>query len=188
MKGKGLAGMSLALSITLAAPIHAQTPTPEIAQNSSQATTAEYTLKAAFLYKFAPFVEWPPRAFPSPATPLTICIAGEDPFGPLADQAMSGQELGPRGVALQRIASVTAGSGCHVMFIGPNGGSPAALRNHPVLTITDGERASEEKGVIHFVIRGNRVRFEIDDRAAQQNGLSISSKLLSLAESVRSRG
>lgn len=188
MNKGGLAGAYAALSITLAPPSYAQTSTPEVAQNTAQATSAEYTLKAAFLYKFAPFVEWPPRAFPESVTPLTICIAGADPFGPLADQAMLGQELGPRGATLRRIASVEAGGACHVMFVGPNGGSPTTLRNHPILTITDGERSADEKGIIHFIIRGNRVRFEIDDRAAQQSGLSISSKLLSLAESVRPRG
>lgn len=188
MKKKGFAGAFLALSIPLASPLHAQTPAPGIAQNSAQVTTAEYTLKAAFLYKFTPFVEWPPRSFPTAATPLTICIAGNDPFGALADQAMSGQEFGPRGATLQRIASADAGEACHVMFIGPNGGTPASLRHRAILTITDGERSADDKGIIHFVIRGNRVRFEIDDRAAQQGGLSISSKLLSLAETVRSRG
>lgn len=185
MTYKNIVRAVLALPIVLASPAGAQTP----AQQLTQAQVTEYALKAAFLYKFAPFVEWPPRAFPLPSTPLTICIAGSDPFGPLADQAMSGQEFGPRGATLRRIASAEAGSGsCHVMFIGPNGGSPSALRGHSVLTITDGDRSADEKGVIHFVIRGNRVRFEIDDRAAQQGGLTISSKLLSLAESVRPRG
>jgi hypothetical protein len=182
MKSKGIVGAILALTITPASPVQAQTR--EFAQSSA----AEYTLKAAFLYKFAPFVEWPPRVFPTPATPLTICIAGSDPFGPLADQAMLGQEFGPRGATLRRIASVEADGSCHVMFVSQNGGSPAAIRAHAVLTITDGDRSPDEKGIIHFVIRGNRVRFEIDDHAAQQSGLSISSKLLSLAESVRSRG
>ncbi|MCE3257715.1 MAG: hypothetical protein K0Q64_1798 [Nitrobacter vulgaris] len=184
MRGKGIVGAILALTITPASPAHAQTAAPEIAQSSA----AEYALKAAFLYKFAPFVEWPPRVFPTSSTPLTICIAGSDPFGLLADQVMQSQEFGPRGATLRRIASVEAGGSCHVMFVGQNGGSPAGVRDTPVLTITDGDRGPDEKGIIHFVIRGNRVRFEIDDHAAQQSGLSISSKLLSLAESVRSRG
>jgi len=185
MNYKNVVSAVLALPIILASSAGTQTP----AQRLTQAQVTEYALKAAFLYKFAPFVEWPPRAFPLPSTPLTICIAGSDPFGPLADQAMSGQEFGPRGVTLRRIASADAGSGsCHVMFIGPNGGSPSTLRGHPVLTITDGDRSADEKGVVHFVIHGDRVRFEIDDRSAQQGGLSISSKLLSLAESVRPRG
>ena len=177
MRCGGIAGAILAQLLLLAWPLHAQAP-----------ATTEYAIKAAFLYKFAPFVEWPPRAFPSASTPLAVCIAGDDPFGSLADQAMAGQEFGPRGATLRRIASAEAGEGCHVMFIGENGGSPASLRGRPVLTITDGERSAEEKGVIHFVIRANRVRFQIDEHAAQQSGLSISSKLLSLAESVRPRG
>jgi hypothetical protein len=184
MRLGNLVGISMALLSALVAPARAQTSAIEIAQ----APTAEYTIKAAFLYKFVPFVEWPPRAFPTSSTPLTICIAGDDPFGSLADQALLGQEFGPRGATLRRIASAEAGGACHVMFVGQDGGSPADVRALPILTITDGDRNADEKGIIHFVIRSNRVRFEIDDRAAQQSGLSISSKLLSLAESVRPRG
>ena len=153
------------------------------------AGSLEYPVKAAYLYKFAPFVIWPDAAFSGATSPFVICIFGEDPFGPVIDQAVSSQRVGQRPLVVRRLDHVDRGAGCQILYLGATRNQStadalAAVRGTPVLTVTD---RAEPPGVIHFVVMDNRVRFQIDDQAAAQNGLAISSKLLSLAVSVRPR-
>ena len=153
------------------------------------AGSLEYPVKATYLYKFAPFVTWPDAAFSGAASPFVICILGEDPFGPVLDQAVSSQRVGQRALVVRRLDRVDRGAGCQILYFGATRGQSAAeamaaVRGTPVLTVTD---RTEQQGVIHFVLTDKRVRFQSDDQAAAQNGLTISSKLLSLAVSVRPR-
>jgi hypothetical protein len=156
---------------------------------TSEQGSLEYAVKATFLYKFAPFVDWPPKAFPSPQSPVNICVLGGDPFGETLDRAVAGRTIEGRTIVVARIEQVGA-SDCHIMYLSERDGAATrvldAVRGTPVLTVTSTSEP-ESKGIINFVIRDNRVRFEIDDYAAAQNGLMISSKLLNLAVSVRPR-
>lgn len=152
----------------------------------------EYAVKATYLYKFAPFVEWPDRAFDSPSSPLDLCVVGDDPFGRILDRAVEGQRIGQRPIEIRRLRTVGRDSGCDIMYVAGSPAQPAAeiletVRGTPVLTVTDAARDGDAKGIIHFVIYDDRVRFEIDDQTAAENGLMISSKVLSLALSVRPR-
>jgi hypothetical protein len=157
----------------------------------AQPNALEYAVKATYIYKFGPFVEWPDSSFAGPAG-FEICIVGADPFGMLLDDAVRGEQIRGRPIAIRRLAEIRPGSGCHVVFAG---GSPTqsvrdilkAVAGEPVLTVTDSALSREEKGIVHFVVHDDRVRFEIDDRAAADNGLLISSKVLSLALAVRPR-
>ncbi len=120
-------------------------------------------------------------------------MAGADPFGPLLDQIVGGQRVGARIITVHRLTKVEAGASCQILYVGGGKGQSttealAAVRGAPVLTVTDASlRGNGAKGVIDFVIKDNRVRFEIDDQAAARNGLNISSKLLSLAVAVKPR-
>lgn len=168
---------------TLAA--HAQSGSP---RNDS----LEYAVKATYLYKFGPFVEWPAAAFGSPSGAVNLCVVGDDPFKEVLDQAVSGQRIGERPIVLRRLPAVDRHSGCHIMYVAGSDAQPVAevldtVHGTPVLTITDSARNARAKGIIHFVIHDDRVRFEIDDYTAAENGLIISSKVLSLALSVRPR-
>jgi hypothetical protein len=160
----------------------------------AQGASLEYAVKATFLYKFAAFVEWPPAAFASPTTPIDLCVALYDPFGGLLEQAAAGQRVGERPIVVRRLAASEPMSDCHILYLGAGAGMEAVaealatVRGTPVLTVTDAARDPRATGIINFVIENNRVRFEIDDRAAAENGLAISSKLLSLAVFVRPRG
>jgi hypothetical protein len=151
----------------------------------------EYPVKAAFLYKFGPFVEWPASAFDGPSGPFYLCIAGDDPFGAVMDQAVAGQHVGRHPVTVRRLSRAErAGPVCHVLYAAGSKAQPptqilAAVQGEPVLTVTDAAHGDGSRGMVSFVLQNSRVRFEIDARAAQQNGLSISSKLLSLAVNVR---
>ncbi len=152
----------------------------------------EYQVKAAYLYKFAPFIDWPAHAFASPTSPLVLCVVGEDPFGRLLDRAVAGQKLGARPLEVRRLVRAERAAGCHILYLSGSkaqtiGDGLASLRGAPVVTVTDEARSPQDRGVIHFVVRGRNVRFQIDEEAAQRNGLNISSKLLSLAVSVKAR-
>lgn len=153
--------------------------------------SVEFAIKAAYLYKFGEFIEWPSAAFESDASPAVVCIVGEDPFGATLDKAVAGQKIANRTIAVKRLKVAESHSGCQVMYVaGKDAGvlekAIAAVRGEGVLTITDG--AAGPAGIINFVIANNRVRFEIDDGAAANNGLTISSKLLALASSVKPKG
>ncbi len=155
------------------------------------ADSLEYPIKAAYLYKFGPFVEWPPTAFDTPTAPVVVCVVGDDPFGAVLDRAVEGQHVGARPIVARRVEKLERGSGCHIAYLGGSAvqtvAQALAEAGGPVLTVTDGGRPGSGRGVIHFVVKDNRVRFHIDDAAAAKAGLNISSKLLSLALSVRSR-
>lgn len=157
----------------------------------ARANSLEFPVKAAFLYKFAPFVEWPATAWSSPDSPLTVCVVGDDPFGAMLDHAVQGQHLGPHPIVVHRLDRLGADSGCSIAYVGGSrlqsvSDALDAVQGTPVLTVTD-EAEGPAHGIIHFVVRGNRVRFVIDDAAAAKNGMTISSKLMRLALSVHLR-
>jgi hypothetical protein len=152
----------------------------------------EYPVKAAFLSKFGGFVEWPAAAFGSPAAPLQLCVLGEDPFGAALDRVATAQQVAGRDVEVRRLKAVRPDGGCHILYIAPSESARLAqvldsLRGSSVLTVTDVRPPAATVGIINFVVKDQRVRFDIDDEAAAQNRLTISSKLLGLALSVKPR-
>lgn len=154
-----------------------------------RAAALEAAVKAAYLYKLAPFAAWPASAFAGPSAPFVLCIQGADPFRNLLDEAVAGQRIGGRAVRVARLDQVDAGSGCQLAYVGGSDAQPraaalAALRGTHVLTVTDEASGGGPHGMVHFVLRDGRVRFEIDLRQADAAGVTISSKLLALAVSV----
>jgi hypothetical protein len=156
---------------------------------AAPAPSLEYPIKATFLEKFGDFVTWPAEASPSPA--FNICVLGEDPFGAMIDQTLRGQMMGGRPIALMRPRTAEDAHGCHIVYVGKSEQTAAvlaALAGRPILTVTDATSWNgAPRGIIHFVIADNRVRFVIDDATAAQGGLVISSKLLGVAMAVNSR-
>jgi len=150
----------------------------------------EYAVKAAYLSKLAAFVDWPPSSFPSAASPLRICIIGDDPFRSALDQAVSGQTIGGRPVQVVRYAVAEPAMDCQVAFIAGSATQSRAdalkaLKGQPVLTVTDQASDPDEQAVVDFVLKDNRVRFDIDQHTALLDRLALSGKLLSLAIEVR---
>jgi hypothetical protein len=149
----------------------------------------EQAVKAAYLAKFAPFVVWPQASFASPNAPLVLCVQGDDPFDGMLDRLTAGESVGAHAVIVRRLARLDADSGCQIAYLaGSSAQSPAAalkaVEGQPVLTVTDAE-AGGEKGIVHLVLIGGRVRFMIDAGKADQSQLGISSKLLALAVEVK---
>lgn len=154
---------------------------------AAESGAPEYAIKATYLYKFGPFVRWPDSAFASAASPFNICLAGSDPFGAQLDNAVRGEQIGTHPIAVQRLAAA-APTGCHVLYIAGSADVIAEMlkqvKGQPVLTVTESDREPGRAGIINFVIEGNRVRFQVDNKSAAENDLVLSSKLLSLASLV----
>jgi hypothetical protein len=152
----------------------------------------EYAVKANFLYKFADYVSWPAQALGADNAPVNLCVAGDDPFGRVLDDAVAGERLGTHPLAVRRMDEVTPDAPCHILFTRGSARQDIAdalkaVEGRPVLTITEASNHGPGGGVITFVLKDNRVRFEIDQQAAAANGLEVSSKLLELAITVRPR-
>jgi hypothetical protein len=152
----------------------------------------DYAVKAAYLPKFVPFIAWPDGAFASPTAPVTLCVMGGDPFDGRLEQAAHHTRVGERLIAVRHLGGSDAQTSCHLLFLpadadpGAAAATLEAVRGRPVVTVTDS--GMKLHGVISFVVEANHVRFDIDDGAAAQGGLTISSKLLSLARVVKQRG
>lgn len=152
----------------------------------------EAAVKATFLYRFGAFVEWPEAAFKNPESEAELCIVGADPFGRVLDDQVREQHIAGRPVHVRRLAGTEALASCHILYIGANrvlsvDDALRAVRGAPVLTITDAATDPHARGMIHFVVVDNRVRFHIDQVRAAESGLTISSRLLALALSVRKK-
>jgi hypothetical protein len=144
-----------------------------------QQISLEYRVKAVYLFNFVKFVEWPSRAVPGP---LTICVAGQNPFGAALDDALRGEMVNDRPLATRVI--LEPGPGCDVLFV-PRGAAAAAYlgaaRGSPTLTVGETPGFLEQGGIINFVLEGGKVRFEIDPKGAERADLRISSHLLRVA-------
>ncbi len=150
----------------------------------------EYQVKAAFLYNFAKFVEWPPGTFTNPTDPIGICIAGVDPFGSTLETMVHGKKIGDRAFAVRRVADTLQPKGCQILFIGSAEWKRVrplleALKGAAILTVGETDDFTAAGGMIAFQIAGPRVRIQIDLETAERSRLKISSKLLSLAEIVK---
>jgi hypothetical protein len=151
--------------------------------------TSEYAVKAAFLYNFAKFVEWPAAAFRGPRDPMTLCVLGEDPFGGELDQTVDGKTALGRPIVVRRFAQPAGLEECRILFVSSSEGPRfarvlAAVGGRAMLTVGEEEAFARAGGIISFVVRQNRVRFQIDRAAAARAGLILSSRLLEVAEAV----
>ena len=157
----------------------------------ARAQEPEYTVKGAFMYKFGDYVEWPAAAFSGPGSPFTIGILGEDPFDGGLDQTVLNRTVQGRPIVVRRFRKVDQVRGVQVLYLSPSESARweqdlAGLQGQNILTI--GDRSDLQGVVITFVLQGNRVRFEVDQDAAERAGLKLSSKLLSLATSIKKKG
>jgi hypothetical protein len=142
----------------------------------------EYNIKAAFLLNFTHFVEWQPSAFSDPAAPFAICILGNDPFGRVLDDIVQGELVNGRRLIVRRITQAPVPQTCQILFT--EDGRHAENPGRGVLTVGEGDRFVHEGGMIAFVLENRRVRFEINQTAAEGAGLKLSSRLLMVAKSV----
>ena len=172
----------------VAAALFAGLPDARVAAQSS----LENTVKAAYLSKLAAFVDWPASSFETPASPLRVCVIGDDPFKFELDRAVAGLMVAGRPVQAARFATAEANMACQVAYVAGSAAQSRAdalktLQGQPVLTVTDQKPSDPpgEQGIVSFVVKENRVRFQIDESKAVADRLVLSGKLLSLALEVR---
>jgi hypothetical protein len=150
----------------------------------------ETQVKAAFLYKFAGYVNWPPGTFARPDTPLVIGVAGADAVAAELTQAVSGRTVDGRAATVKRLAARDALAGVHILFVG-KAETPRLeqwvreAQPLSVLVVSESEGALAQGSVINFVIAERRVRFEIALDSAEKSRLRLSSRLLAVAQQVR---
>jgi hypothetical protein len=157
----------------------------------AEVAVSEYDVKAAFLYNFTKFVDWPPSAFASEHSPLKICVVGEDPFGKTLRSLMEDEVAGRR-LILVHLDSLNSPAACQVLFVSRSERDRlpqilAAVRGAPVLTVGDTPGFLDHGGMINFILERSKVRFDINQEAAERSGIRISSKLLALAKHVKGR-
>lgn len=149
----------------------------------------EYRVKAAFLYNFAKFVEWPATAFESSAAPVSICILGNDPFGD-AIEVIRTKTVGGRKLDVRRLSGLNGLPHCHILFISASEGDRLAeilklIRKRDILTVADMKGFARAGGIINLVRKNETIQFEINLDAVERTDLKISSQLLKLAEIIR---
>jgi uncharacterized protein DUF4154 len=157
---------------------------------SAQASSPnEYAVKAAFLFHFAQFVEWPEGAFQNADSPVVYCTMGEDPFQGALDESFKGKTIDARALQVRHLKEGSEVQGCHVVFIGKTGKRSVtdeltSLGSSPVLTVGETEQFVKDNGMIAFCTEENKIRFAINLGAAERANLKISAKLLALAKTV----
>ena len=147
-------------------------------------------LKAAFLFRFTQYVEWPETAFESETAPFVLGVIGRHPFGSALSQTVRGETVQGRRVDVTYFTGLNEITNCHVLYVSDSEWANvdrilALTRNRPILTVSDLELFGRKGGIIRF-LTNTRVRFRINLDAAREAKLTISSRLLRLAETVES--
>jgi len=156
---------------------------------SGSAQSREYQVKAAFLYNFAQFVEWPSNAFTNATQPFRIGVLGDNPFGDALANIVRGETIGKREVVLQQSNAPEDLLGCQMVYIAISDTNQASrilahFNSRPVLTVAELDGAGRHGAIIRFYRDGPRVRFEIDPKAAEKAGLKVRSEMLRLGRIV----
>jgi len=161
-------------------------------KTQAQDAPSEYQVKAAYLFNFLKFVDWPEDAFGDPLAPMVIGVVGDDPFGNALPQVVIGKTVQGRDLVIRIYRPGEDLRSAHILFISSSERKRiptilSSLRGSSVLTVADVEGFVESGGMIQFVPENNRVRFAINVDAARRGRLKVSSKLLSLAKTVEGK-
>ena len=153
----------------------------------SPGQTAEYQIKAVFLYNFAQFVEWPPKPFPETQSSFVIGVLGDDPFGSYLDETVRGEKINGRPLVVQRFRHAADVRNCQVLFISRSENERldqelSVFRNRSILTVSDIDDFTARGGMIQLSTERGRVRIHIKLDTVRSANLTISSKLLHVAE------
>lgn len=150
----------------------------------------EYRIKAAFIFNFTQFVEWPGQAFATPQSPAVIGILGKDPFGTYLEETIAGESIHKHPLVIRHFSSLEEVSNCHILFITVGDKAKQQeiiekLKGRGMLTISDaGSSFSKLGGMIRLYTKNDKINIQVNLEAAKAEGLVVSSKLLKLAEIV----
>ena len=160
-----------------------------IATSAQGSLPHEDAVKAAFLYNFTKFVDWPEGAFAGSGAPFNVCVYADDGFQRELRSILSNEQVRGRRITITPLKNGDDLRTCHLVYFGPQHLDRSArrlptLKQAPVLTVGEGRRFLEQGGLIAFLLEDNRVRFDISKRAADAAGLIVSSKLLRVARQI----
>jgi hypothetical protein len=158
-----------------------------LAAGAGPERASEYQVKAAFLYNFGQFVDWPAEAFPTNDAPLIITVLDPDPFNGALDRAVAGKSIAGHPIVVKHVPAGSDLPACHILFVPADDDDRAheaigRLASAPVLTVGETDAFEHAGGAVRFYIADGKVRFSINPDATQRAGLKVSSKLLSLAK------
>ncbi len=164
----------------LALPAHAQ-------------QASEAAVKAAYLYKFPGYIEWPAEVFPGPDSPFVIGVTGSDEVAGELEKLVPGRSMGARRIVLRRLREGDSPRGVHILFAGRSDAVTRAMlkaahAQHGTLVVSESERGLEMGAAINFVAYEDRVAFEVSLENAERTGIRISSRMLAVARRVVPRG
>jgi len=182
MIGKGfclIAAVTVCIMASIAPNAHTKSP-----------SASEYQLKAVFLYNFAKFVQWPAKSFVDDHDPIIIGILGKDPFDATIDETIKSKTVKDRKLVIKRFEKIEDMEACHILFISSSeeerlAKNIEALKDSSILTVGEVKQFAKLGGIINFIVKENKIRFEINVDAAERAKLKISSKLLKLAKIFR---
>jgi hypothetical protein len=154
-----------------------------------QNVSHEYPLKAVFLFNFAQFTDWPTNAFDKPDSPLVIGVLGDDPFGALLDDAVRGETVNGRKFVVERYQRIEDIKTCHILFISQSETKRLdkiveTLKGKPILTVSEIDGSAYRGVCVRFITENNKIHLRINTEALQEAQLTMSSKLLRVAELV----
>jgi hypothetical protein len=157
--------------------------------NADASVADEYQVKAAFIYNFTKFVEWPPGVFESSDSPISICVLGQNLFGHVLQEAVRGKSVNGRMLVVSGIPDARSATRCQILFVSSFermrfGAILGELRTG-ILTVGETDGFIEAGGIINLKLESGKTQIQININAAEQSGVRISSKLLSLAQIIR---
>lgn len=152
--------------------------------------STEYDIKAAVLFNLGQFVNWPSSAFASPESPLVIGVLGQNPFGRSLERAVEGELIQKRRIVIKYGDTLDAVGSCHILFISRSEarrlpGILKALKGTNTLTVSDTGQFAQNGGMVNLITTGDRVRMIVNQATLEAAGLRASSKLLRIAELVK---
>ena len=153
---------------------------PLFAQKAS-----EYQVKAAFLFNFTKFLDWPPATMGQADEPFVIGVLGTDPFGSYLDETIAGEKIMEHPMIIKRFSTVEQIDRCHILFINePRKTTEVlnALKGKSILTVSDDSHFCRNGGIIRFYTENESIHLEINIQAAKAANLAVSSKLLRIAK------
>ena len=148
-------------------------------------------IKAKYLYNFTRYVNWPKEAFTDSVSPFIIGIMGQDPFGTDLEKTVEGEKIKNRTFSVKRFISPNDFEYCHILFIGITDREHQLqmlqkIKGLSILTVGNRIKFAQDGGIINFIEKKEQIRFEINTKVARESGLSISTKLLKMADIVES--
>lgn len=146
-------------------------------------------IKAAYLFKFANYIEWPAQSFESPASPIIIGVIGADQLAAELDRTAKDKLVGKRPVIIKRLTVSDKATKMHILFMGSDAGSRLekwfdSISQQPLLTVTDASNDLAHMSAIKFVLDNNRLRFDVSVPAAERNRIKIAAPLLTVARKI----